>query len=66
MLIPGSLHYLRHLAGNVGILLLLIALILFQVTAPRYGSPALKSARARKAWALKADYSVGCGSYSSR
>ena len=54
MLTPGSLHYLRHLAGNAGILLLLIAFILFQVTASRYGSPALKSAQARKAWALYA------------
>jgi hypothetical protein len=54
MLTPASLHYLRHLAGNAGILLLLVAFILFQATAPRYGPPALKSAQARKAWALYA------------
>ncbi len=51
----ASLHYLRHLAANAGILLLLVAFILFQATAPRYRStPRLSSTQARRAWGMYA------------
>jgi O-antigen/teichoic acid export membrane protein len=53
MLTPASLDYLRHLAVSAGILLALVAFILFQATAPRYSRiPRLSATQARRAWAL--------------
>lgn len=53
MFTPTSLDYLRHLAISAGILLSLVAFILFQATAPRYRSiPRLSAAHARQAWTL--------------
>ena len=53
MFTPAGLDYLRHLAVSAGILLSLVAFILFQATAPRYEStPRLSSTQARRAWVL--------------
>ena len=53
MFTPASLDYLRHLVVSAGILLSLVAFILFQATVPRYSStPRLSATQARRAWAL--------------
>jgi heme A synthase len=53
MLTHVNLNYMRHLAASAGILLSLVAFLIFQVTAPRYPSiPRLNPAQARRAWAL--------------
>ena len=53
MFTPAGLDYLRHLAISAGILLSLVAFILFQATAPRFRSmPRFSTGQARRAWAL--------------